>query len=97
MIEIGVMKNMKDVSEMDREELIQLIGSNPEELDLAVLKQALDRIDEIDGVDKTEADNLIDAINEDSFDELPLEKQLEKLMQASQALIEEARNSKIDL
>lgn len=88
---------MKDVSEMDREELIQLIGSNPEELDLAVLKQALDRIDEIDGVDKTEADNLIDAINEDSFDELPLEKQLEKLMQASQALIEEARNSKIDL
>lgn len=82
---------MKRISEMSRDELIQLIVNDPEKTDIAVLKQALDRIDALDGAEKTEADTLIEAINDDSFDELPLDKQLEKLIQATQALIEQAK------
>lgn len=84
---------MKRISEMSRDELIQLIVNDPEKTDIAVLKQALDRIDSLDGAEKTEADTLIEAINDDSFDALPLDKQLEKLIQATQALIEQAKKS----
>lgn len=85
--------SMKKISEMSRDELIQLVVNDPENTDIEVLKQALDRIDAIDGVEKTEADTLIEAINDDSFDALPLDKQLEKLMQATQALIDQAKKS----
>lgn len=86
-----------DISEMSREELVQLVIDSRENLELDVLKQALDRIDEIDGVKKSESDTLIDEINEDAFDSLPIEKQLEKLIQASQALVDEAKKYGIDL
>ena len=84
---------MKRISEMSRDELIRLIVNDPDNIDIEVLKQALDRIDALDGIEKTEADILIEAINDDSFDALPLEKQLEKLMQATQALIDQAKKS----
>lgn len=54
-------------------------------------------IDVLDGTDTTEADTLIEAINDDSFDALPLDKQLEKLMQATQALIDQAKKSGTEL
>ena len=87
----------KSVSDMNRGELVQLVKDCQENLDLDILKQALDRIDEIDGVQKSESDKLIDEINDDAFEMLPIEKQLEKLIHASQALIDEAKESGIDL
>ena len=82
---------MKRISEMSRDELIQPIVNDPENTDIEVLKHALDRIDALDGAKKTEADTLIEAINDNSFDDLPLDKQLEKLTQATQALIDQAK------
>lgn len=82
---------------MSRDELVQLEVNNTENTDIEVLMKALDRIDALDGIEKTEADILIEAINDDSFDALPLEKQLEKLMQATQALINDAKASATDL
>ena len=89
--------SMKKISEMSRDELVQLVLNSPESVGIEVLKQALDRIDELDGVEKTEADALIETINDDSFDALPLEKQLEKLMQATQALIDQVKESGTEL
>lgn len=89
--------SMKKISEMSRDELVQLVLNSPESVGIEVLKQALDRIDELDGVEKTEADALIETINDDSFDALPLEKQLEQLMQATQALIDQVKESGTEL
>lgn len=89
--------SMKKISEMSRDELVQLVLNSPESVGIEVLKQALDRIDELDGVEKTEADALIETINDDSFDALPLEKQLEKLMHATQALIDQVKESGTEL
>lgn len=89
--------SMKKISEMSRDELVQLVLNSPESVGIEVLKQALDRIDELDRVEKTEADALIETINDDSFDALPLEKQMEKLMQATQALIDQVKESGTEL
>ena len=50
-----------------------------------VLKQALDRIDILDGKEKTAAESAIADINDEAFDDLPIDEQLKKLMKANQA------------
>ena len=85
------------ITEMSRDELIQLITEKKETLDLGVLKQALDRIDMLDGKEKTVTESAIAAINDESFDSLTMEEQLNKLMKAAQVLSDEAKNCGIDI
>lgn len=86
-----------DIMEMSRAELVRLVTENKDTLDIEVLKQALDRIDAMDGVNKTEVESVIADINDEAFEALPVGKQLEKLMKASQALIDEAKKSGINI
>lgn len=86
-----------DIMEMSRAELVRIVTENKDTLDIEVLKQALDRIDAMDGVDKTEVESAIADINDEAFEALPVGKQLEKLMKASQALIDEVKKSGINV
>ena len=90
------MENM-NIAEMSRDELVRLVAEKSDTLDLDVLKQALDRIDMLDGKEKTVAESAIADINDEAFDDLPLDEQLKKLMKANQALIDEAKKSGIDI
>ena len=90
------MENMS-IAEMSRDELVRLVAEKSDTLALDVLKQALDRIDMLDGKEKTEAETAIADINDDAFEDLPIDEQLKKLMKANQALIDEAKKSGIDI
>ena len=90
------MENL-NITEMSREELVRLIAEKSDALDLDVLKQALDKIDMLDGKEKTAVESAIADINDESFDGLPIDEQLKKLMKANQALIDEAKKSGIDI
>ncbi len=90
------MENL-NIAEMSRDELVRLVAEKSDTLDLDVLKQALDRIDMLDGKEKTEAESTIADINDEAFDDLPIDEQLKKLMKANQALIDEAKKSGIDI
>ena len=90
------MENMI-IAEMSRDELIRLIAEKSGTLDLDVLKQALDRIDMLDGKENAAAESAIADINDEAFEDLPLDEQLKKLMKANQALIDEAKKSGIDI
>lgn len=68
------MENLK-ISEMSRDELTQFIVDKKDTLDLDVLKQALDRIDMLDGKKKTVVDSAVAEINDEAFDDLPLDEQ----------------------
>lgn len=68
------MENLK-ISEMSRDELTQFIVDKKDTLDLDVLKQALDRIDMLDGRKKTVVDSAVAEINDEAFDDLPLDEQ----------------------
>ena len=70
------MENM-NIAEMSRDELVRLVAEKTNTLDLDVLKQALDRIDILDDKENTAADVAIADINDESFDDLPAEEQLE--------------------
>ena len=78
------MENM-NIAEMSHDELVRLVAEKTNTLDLDVLKQALDRIDMLDGKEKTEAESTIADINDEAFDDLPIDEQLKKLMKANQA------------
>ena len=52
------MENL-NIAEMSRDELARLVAEKSDMLDLDVLKQALDRIDMLDGKEKTEAESTI--------------------------------------
>ena len=78
------MENMI-IAEMSRDELIRLIAEKSGTLDLDVLKQALDRIDMLDGKENAAAESAIADINDEAFEDLPLDEQLKKLMKANQA------------
>ena len=80
------MENL-NIAEMSRDELVRLVAEKTDTLDLDVLKQALDRIDMLDGKEKTEAESTIADINDEAFDDLPIDEQLKKLMKANQAFI----------
>lgn len=45
-----------NITEMSRDELIQLIADRQDTLDVDILKQALDRIDTLENAKKSEAD-----------------------------------------
>ena len=66
-------------------ELVRLVAEKPDTLDLDVLKQALDRIDMLDGKEKTAAESAIADINDEAFDDLSIDEQMKKLMKANQA------------
>ena len=51
----------------------------------------------LDGKVKTVTESEIEAVNDEAFDDLPLEKQLKKLMKASQSLSEEAKKYGLDI
>ena len=78
------MENM-NIAEMSRDELVRLVAEKPDTLDLDVLKQALDRIDMLDGKEKTAAESAIADINDEAFDDLSIDEQMKKLMKANQA------------
>ena len=61
------MENM-NIAEMSRDELVRLVAEKSDTLDLDVLKQALDRIDMLDGKEKTVAESAIADINDEAFD-----------------------------
>ena len=61
------MENMI-IAEMSRDELVRLVAEKSDTLDLDVLKQALDRIDMLDGKEKTVAESAIADINDEAFD-----------------------------
>jgi len=87
----------EDIKAMSRDELVKFVTDAMEAGsldDMEIIRMAMDRIDEIDGVPKSECDKKMDEINDESFDDLPVEDQLEKLMEASNALIEEAKKMK---
>lgn len=86
-----------NIAEMSREELVRLIAEKSDMLELNVLKAALDRIDILDGKVKTVTKSEIEAINDEAFDDLPLEEQWKKLMKASQSLSEEAKKYGLDI
>ena len=89
-----------DIKSMSRDELAKFVIDTMESGsldDMDIVKLAFDRIDELDGVPKSETDKKLDAINEESFDDLPLTDQLEKLIEASKALAEEAKKYNIDI
>ena len=90
------MENM-NIAEMSRDELVRLVAEKPDTLDLDVLKQALDRIDMLDGKEKTAAESAIADINDEAFDDLSIDEQMKKLMKANQALIDEAKKSGINI
>ena len=50
----------------------------------------------LDGKEKTIAESAIADINDEAFEDLPLDEQLKKLMKANQALIDVAKKSGID-
>ena len=78
------MENL-NIAEMSRDELVRLVAEKPDTLDLDVLKQALDRIDMLDGKEKTAAESAIADINDEAFDDLSIDEQMKKLMKANQA------------
>ena len=86
-----------NITEMSRDELIQFISDRKDTLDVDILKQALDRIDTLEKAKKSEADRAIAAINDESFEGLPMEAQLQKLMKAAQLLNDEAKENGIEL
>ena len=86
-----------NITEMSRDELIQFISDRKDTLDVDILKQALDRIDTLEKAKKSEADRAIAAINDESFEGLPMEEQLQKLMKAAQLLNDEAKENGIEL
>jgi ribosomal 50S subunit-associated protein YjgA (DUF615 family) len=86
-----------NITEMSRDELIQFIADRQDTLDVDILKQALDRIDTLENAKKSEADQAIAAINDESFDDLPMEEQLQKLIKAAQLLNDEAKKNSIEL
>ena len=86
-----------NITEMSRDELIQFIADRKDTLDVDILKQALDRIDTLKNAKKSEVDQAIAAINDESFDGLPMEEQLQKLMKAAQLLNDEAKKNGIEL
>ena len=90
------MENMIS-AEMSRDELVRLVAEKSDTLDLDVLKQALNRIDMLDGKEKTVAESAIADINDEAFDDLPVDEQLKKLIKANQALIDEAKKSGINI
>ena len=61
------MENMI-IAEMSRDELVRLVAEKSDTLDLDVLKQALDRIDMLDGKEKTVAESAIADINDEASD-----------------------------
>ena len=61
------MENMI-IAEMSRDELVRLVAEKPDTLVLDVLKQALDRIDMLDGKEKTVAESAIADINDEASD-----------------------------
>ena len=86
-----------NIAEMSHDELVRFVTEKSDTLDLDVLKQALDRIDMLDGKEKTVVESAIADINDEAFDGLPIDEQLKKLMKANQALIDEAKKSGIDI
>lgn len=52
-------EGLKMIDEMRREDLIRLVADCSEYLDIDTLKRVLDRIDETDGVQKSELLNII--------------------------------------
>jgi hypothetical protein len=80
------------INGMGREEVVRLITEGITDMEL--LKYALDRVDELDGV---KVDSPIAAINDEGFDDLPMEEQLRKLMEAAKAVADEAKEAGVDL
>ena len=86
-----------NIAGMSRDELIQVVVDQKDTLDIDILKQALDRIDALDCKEKTAAESAIETINNEAFDDLPLEEQLKKLMRAAQSLSDDAKKYGIDI
>lgn len=87
----------KKFTEMSREELVQFMSENIESLDMEVLEQLVQRIDELDGKVKEKSKTLLEEINDEQFESLPMEEQAKKLMSAIQNLIDEAKKIGIEI
>lgn len=97
MNEAGGCRETMNITEMSRDDLIRFIADRKDTLDVDTLKLALDRIDALENTEKSEADQAIAAINDESFEGLPVDEQLQKLMKAAQLLNDEAKKNGIDL
>lgn len=86
-----------NTTEISRDDMIRFIADRKETLDVDTLRQVHDRTDVLEDTEKSEADQAIVAIKDESIKGLPMGEQLQKLMKAAKLLNDEAKKNGIDL